>query len=157
MERIKFVFDRDFSQWRIELPSESLEYQLRGEIKAEGWLIYYVFGENSKGSFMDYLAWHHMEGEPRHKRIYASGEEEYLPTYIGFIVYPANTTKADRERIEQAYYRYNRQVGKLLEMKGFSPPDRWEGEENMQFEANTGKEFDRFLRLIDRVRNRNEK
>ena len=148
VERIKSIFDREFSQWRIKLPADDLEYQHRGELKGGGWRISYVFGENSRGPFLDFLGMHHMEGEPRHKRIYATGEVEILPTYIGFIFHPKDATRQEIKAIEKASTRYNRRVSKLLELKGFNPPYRWEGEKNFELEAEVREESEQLLKMF---------
>lgn len=157
MERIQLTFDRTFAEWGIKLPTKALKSRKRGKLSAQGWTIYYIFGESEQGRFMDYLAWHHMAGSPIHKRIYESGEEEALPTYMEGSIFPANATKSDEKRIDQAYYQYNRRVGMLFAMKGFDVPESWAGKENLEFEAQTQKAWDQYFRLIKRMRKEIEK
>jgi hypothetical protein len=83
MDTAAELFNRDFSRWAIRLPPEDVAHRHRGRINQEGWAIWYLFGTEDRGEYLDYYAAHRMTDD-RHIRIYASGEREDLPTIQSF-------------------------------------------------------------------------
>ncbi|HYF62598.1 MAG TPA: hypothetical protein VD886_07265 [Herpetosiphonaceae bacterium] len=112
------LFADYFAHWTIALPPADVERRQRGHISAAGWSIHYLFGADERGEYLDFYATHRMTNE-RHERLYADGGSESLPAPLPFMVFPADASPEDRERIQQEYYAHNREVGALLRAKGF--------------------------------------
>ena len=75
------------------------------------------------GERLDYYAMHRMTND-RHVRLYANGEEEYLPAMEEGYVIPQGATVAEREAARDKHCGYNQAVEKLLEEKGFVMTDQ---------------------------------
>ncbi len=75
MDRALEEFGREFSDWDINLPQEDVAQRRRGRINHKGWAIWYMFGVDDRGEYLDYYAAHRMTND-RHVRIYADGEQE---------------------------------------------------------------------------------
>lgn len=113
---IKSSFDRAFNRWGIHLPDDDLELKSQGKIVRSGWAIWYLFGSDQAGEYLDYYASHRMTDDS-HVRLYADGRQEELPTLGGF-----RLTSNDAERdavLEADYFAENQRVAALLEAKGF--------------------------------------
>jgi hypothetical protein len=61
------------------LPPDHIEERRQGKLVAAGWAIWYLFGEDELGEYLDYYASHRMTND-RHIRIREDGTEECLPT-----------------------------------------------------------------------------
>jgi hypothetical protein len=83
MNEIETQFNAAFSHWNIRLPPEDLAQRRRGKIVQAGWTIWYLFGADEHGDYLDYYATHHMTND-RHVRLYANGRSEGLPTMQEF-------------------------------------------------------------------------
>ena len=118
MARIEEIFPEYFEKWRIRLPEEAVRSRQRGEIRSHGWHIQYLFGEDDQGEFMDFYATLRMTND-RHVRIYARGELVYLPSYQEHMIFPAEASEEEEQRIQEEYYRYNWSVSEELKKKGF--------------------------------------
>jgi len=116
LDRAANQFSRDFSKWAIRLPREDVAQRRRGRINAEGWAIWYLFGNDDRGEYLDYYAAHRMTDD-RHVRIYAGGERENLPTIQSFR--PCSDDPAEEKRLEADFVAENQRVAALLEDKGF--------------------------------------
>ena len=119
MKIIKDRFDLAFRRWEIKLPAQDLLARQRGTIVRSGWVIWYLFGQNLKGEYMDYYAAHRMTND-RHVRLYFDGTAERLPTPQELCVVPKDPEKAAKNRAE--FYAHNRRIAKLREEKGFIMP-----------------------------------
>ena len=109
-------FRRTFARWGISLPPEDVEARRRGKIVASGWAIWYLFGEDERGAYLDYYASHRMTDD-RHVRLREESPAEHLPTIRTFrIVSPDPVEDA---RLEAEHLEHNRRVGRMLEEKGF--------------------------------------
>ena len=109
-------FNEMFSYWDIELPAESVANRQRGKILQQGWVIWYLFGCNKKGEFLDYYASHRMTND-RHERIYENGNIEGLPALMeGRRV--SDDPEEDKQ-LEMEFRSFNQKVSKILEDKGF--------------------------------------
>ncbi len=100
----------------IQLPEESVERRQRGKIVKPGWAIWYLFGSDEKGEFLDYYSSHRITGDS-HVRIYADGHSESLPT-----IRECRLCSDDPEedaRLDAEYYAENQRVAKILNDKGF--------------------------------------
>ena len=119
MQKIAEIFNQRFQTWNIVLPPEALETRERGALQNAGWSIQYLFGEDEKGKYLDYYATHRMTND-NHVRIYEHGEVVRLEEPLEFMVFPANSTEEEQEKIRQDYYTKNRQIYDELSKKGFS-------------------------------------
>ena len=116
MDTAAELFSRDFSHWAIQLPPQDVAQRQRGRINHEGWAIWYLFGADEHGEYLDYYAAHRMTDD-RHVRIYASGEREELPTIQSFR--PCSDDPVDDQRLADELFVKNQRVAALLESKGF--------------------------------------
>jgi hypothetical protein len=116
MDTAAELFSREFSHWAIRLPLEDVAQRHRGRINQDGWAIWYLFGCDDRGEYLDYYAAHRMTGD-RHVRIYASGEPEDLPTIQSFR--PCSNDPVEDQRLADELVAKNQHVAALLEAKGF--------------------------------------
>jgi len=124
MNHIQQVFDDAFSRWGIRLPVVDGTPHSRGQILHAGWVIWYLFGRDDDGLYLDYYACHRMTND-RHVRIRDDGSTEMLPTIAEF----RRCSKDPEEdaRLEAEYFARNREVHELLERKGFTFTGREDG------------------------------
>ena len=118
MNEIETQFNAAFSHWNIRLPPEDLAQRRRGKIVQAGWTIWYLFGADEHGDYLDYYATHHMTND-RHVRLYANGRSEGLPTMQEFR--RGSEDPEEDARLEAEYHAENRRIGHLLAAKGFGP------------------------------------
>ena len=116
MTNIESKFNDSFSHWEIRLPPDALTQRKRGKIVKAGWAIWYLFGADERGDYLDYYASHRMTDD-WHVRIYADGLCEDLPTIRGFRLCSENPE--EDTRLEAEYYAENQKVSRMLDEKGF--------------------------------------
>lgn len=116
MKEIEERFRRDFGPWEISLPPEDVEERRRGKILAAGWAIWYLFGSDERGGYLDYYASHRMTSD-RHVRIYEDGGEESLPTVS--TMRPASRDPEEDARLAAEHLAENHRVAAMLAGKGF--------------------------------------
>ena len=114
MESIISNFNRYFANWEIELPAEAVANRQGGKIMQAGWIIWYVFGEDESGEYLDFLAAHRMTND-RHERIYADGRTEALETQRE--MRRVSSDPEEDARLKEEYYEHNRRVGRELDDK----------------------------------------
>ena len=110
-------FNKDFETWSIELPKEAVENRQRGKIVKSGWTIWYLFGTDEAGDYLDYYASHRMTND-RHVRLYANGSFKVLNSYCNTCRVSDNPE--ENRRLENEFWEYNERVSRELESKGFS-------------------------------------
>ena len=110
------AFAKTFEHWNIEIPAHDLAKRKPGKIVEAGWSIWYLFGSNEKGEYLDYYASHRMTDD-RHVRVHANGEEEDLPVLSEF--YVSSDDPAEDKRRRDEYYAENQRTEKILKEKGF--------------------------------------
>jgi len=115
MSVIKAEFNKHFQHWEISLPSEAANGG-RGQIMKAGWAIWYLFGSDEKGKYLDYYASHRMT-DYTHMRIYADGTKEVLPSIASFRF--ASKDPEEDARLEAEFFARNQEVARMLEEKGF--------------------------------------
>ena len=54
MKNIESKFNATFAHWGIRLPAGAVEQRERGKIVQTGWAIWYLFGSDEKGEYLDY-------------------------------------------------------------------------------------------------------
>lgn len=118
MSEIERIFNEEFRQFEISLPPDDVAQKQRGKIVKRGWVIWYLFGADGRGEYLDYYAAHRMTND-RHIRIYADGTTEHLPAVCSMCFYPPNCTPEEEQRILREHAAKNRQIAKDLDEKGF--------------------------------------
>ena len=116
LDTIKSEFAKHFSTWNIVLPEEAVANRRRGKICEEGWAIWYLFGSDEIGEYLDYYAAHRMTNDD-HVRIYEDGQCLGLPAIPGMRPYSEDPEKD--AHLEKEYREEVRQIDELLEAKGF--------------------------------------
>lgn len=134
MKNIESQFNDAFGHWRIRLPPDAVEQRKRGKIVRAGWAIWYLFGSDEKGEYLDYYASHRMTDD-RHVRLYADGRCEDLPAIAG--LRPCSGDPEEDARLEAEYCAENQRVARLLEEKGF----------DLRGDEPGGVQINRFLHL----------
>ena len=116
MHRIEAQFKQSFLPWGIELPREAIEARQRGIIVEAGWTIWYLFGSDDSGEYLDYYSSNRMTNDS-HVRISEDGRVEGLES-----LWEMRETSEDPDenaRLENEFWEHNERVAKLLEAKGF--------------------------------------
>jgi len=134
MHEIESIFDKTFAHWEIRLPPDAIAERRRGKIVKRGWAIWYLFGTDERGEYVDYYASHRMTND-RHVRIYADGSKKDLPTILS-----SRRCSEDPEadaRLEAEFQDSNAKTAKILEDKGFG----------MKGDEPAGVRINRFLNL----------
>ena len=109
-------FNRSFEAWNIELPKEAVENRQRGKIVKSGWTIWYLFGRDEAGDYLDYYASHRMTND-RHVRLYDDGSSKGLDSYCG--MRKVSDDPEGNKRLENEFWEHNERVSRELEAKGF--------------------------------------
>jgi hypothetical protein len=116
MTVIESKFNQRFSLWKIRLPRDAVEQRKRGKIVQAGWSIWYLFGSDEKGDYMDYYGSHRMTND-NHIRIYADGFCKELPAIRTFRL--CSEDPEEDARLDDEYYAENQRVSRMLDKKGF--------------------------------------
>lgn len=134
MERIEAHFNDRFRHWNVRLPAEDLAQRRSGKIVEAGWAIWYLFGSDEGGEYLDYYSAHRMTSDD-HYRVYANGKCQRLP-----VMRDMRMSSADPEedaRLDAAFYADNERIAEMLHAKGF----------NMRGDEPGGVQMNRLLRL----------
>lgn len=116
MADIARQFAEVFEVWNITLPVEHVRTRTRGRILHHGWVIWYLFGEDDEGEYLDYYGCHRMTSD-WHARLRPGREPEGL-----FCGTSSRTVSRDPEedaRLEAEYYETNRRAEAMRREKGF--------------------------------------
>ncbi len=114
MEKIRKAFKDYFApQGVVELPDPLPQ---RGTVRAAGWIVRFVRGEEDGQPYVDCYAQNRMTNS-RHFRIHADGEIEGLENYREGIVLDESTGD-DMSKAAAAADQHNRKVTRILEEKG---------------------------------------
>ena len=116
MPRIEEQFAESFKNWGIRLPDEAVEAHTRGKINKEGWSIWYLFGSDEQGEYLDYYATHRMTNDS-HIRIREDSSVEALPSLAEMFI--GSDDPAEHARLKAKSIEENRKIAQLLEAKGF--------------------------------------
>ena len=111
------VFHRRFEKWGINLPGDAVNQRSPAFFAINGWHIWYLFGADELGFFLDYYSSHRMCGDD-HVRVREDGSQEDLPAYS--YMRPSSSNPVEDKRLEDEFFRENQRVGILLKEKGFS-------------------------------------
>lgn len=116
MRSIEERFRRTFAHWGFAMPPEGLEARRHGKIVASGWAIWYLFGSDERGGYLDYYASHRMTDD-RHVRLREGSPAEQLPTIETFLI--RSRDPEEDARLKAKYLERNRRSGRILREKGF--------------------------------------
>ena len=116
LRRIEEHFGQSFQAWRIQLPREAVENRQRGTIVQAGWTIWFLFGSDESGEYLDYYSTHRMTSDS-HVRIHEDGRVESLESL--WEMRRTSDDPAEAERLEDEFWEHNEQVARVLEAKGF--------------------------------------
>ncbi len=119
MKKIEESFNGQFSHWEIHLPAEAVQNRQRGKINKRGWTIWYLFGSDEKGEYLDYYA-HNRFTNDTHMRIYEDGSQRGLGAIwdMGPVHSPEDSEEVIREK-KAEFVAKNREIAQMLEDKGF--------------------------------------
>ena len=113
---IKLCFAEDFEHWGLYLPEEDVVQRRRGKICKAGWAVWYLFGKDDDGEYLDYYAAHRMTNDS-HVRIFEDGRCEGLPAIPDFRI--SSSDPEEDARLEAESRAESRRVAEILEEKGF--------------------------------------
>lgn len=116
MNEIESQFNAAFANWGIRLPPDHLAARRRGKINQAGWAIWYLFGSDDDGEYLDYYSSHRMTNDS-HIRIHADGREESLPSHFGMRL--CSSDPVEDARLKEEYRAECIRVDQLLREKGF--------------------------------------
>lgn len=116
MTALETKFAKAFAHWGLVLPPEHVAERKRGKLVEAGWTIWYLFGRNDGGEYLDYYASHRMTDDT-HERIYADGSTESLESIVGMRL--CSSDPAEDKKLAEAYYANNARIGRMLTEKGF--------------------------------------
>ncbi len=111
------AFAEFFSPWGITLPPQDVRERRRGKIYAAGWAIWYLFGSDERGEYLDFYASHRMKGEDDHARIREDGSMEGLPAISSMRM--VSKDPEEDARLEAEHRQETLEVERMLEEKGF--------------------------------------
>lgn len=117
LTKIVTMFNRRYAHWSIQLPPEDIALRRRGRILQAGWTIWYLFGADEQGEYLDVYASHRMTCD-RHDRLRDTGAVESLPALESF--YLVADDPAETQRQADAFYAENQRIAAMLEAKGFT-------------------------------------
>ncbi|MDE2902095.1 MAG: hypothetical protein OXP73_03605 [Chloroflexota bacterium] len=146
MRRIEERFSQSFQVWRIQLPREAVEQRRRGKIVEAGWTIWYLFGSDDSGEYLDYYSSHRMTNDS-HVRIYADGRVVGLES-----LWEMRTSSDDPDedaRLKDEFWAHNERVARMLEEKGFGLRGDEHGSAIVRRGLLESRESNRRIRRID--------
>ena len=114
--RIKLIFADTFLPWEITLPDEAVAQRIQGKICKAGWAIWFLFGSNDIGEYLDYYSSHRMTNDG-HVRVYFDGQIECLDSIPEFRSSSDDPVKD--AQLELKYREECRKITEMLEAKGF--------------------------------------
>ncbi len=117
LSTIERHFNDQFRRYGIHLPPADLALRRRGRLDQAGWTIWYLFGRDDQGDYLDFYATHRQWAD-MHRRLRARGGRECLPALQE--VDPDSLDPAEVRRLRAACEAVNRPIAALLAAKGFS-------------------------------------
>lgn len=121
LSRIAAHFNRRFAHWGIQLPPADLAQRQRGQLSQSGWCIWYLFGADEQGDYLDYYAHHPVSGD-EHRRLRTNGGRECLPALHWPDPDPDRDDPAETPPPADALWAENQRIAALLTAKGFGVP-----------------------------------
>ena len=81
-----------------------------------GWSIWFLFGVDESGEYLDYYSSHRMAGD-EHIRIRADSSEEALPSICSMRF--TSSDPIEDAKLEEEFLAQNQRVSEMLKAKGF--------------------------------------
>lgn len=116
MHKANEEFARHFTAWDIHIPEDAVRKRECGKINKAGWTIWYLFGSDERGEYLDYYATHRMTSDS-HIRIRETGAVESLPALKEMWIGSGDPTE-DAE-LKARFVERNREIAEVLHEKGF--------------------------------------
>jgi hypothetical protein len=117
MHPLEIQLSERFARWDIKLPDEAYAQQSGGKITKAGWCIWYQFGKDESGEYLDYYSSHRMTSDS-HVRVRADGSEEELPT-ISSMRWKMSEDPVEDARLAEEHLAENQRISEMLAAKGF--------------------------------------
>ncbi len=135
MSKFEEAFAEFFANWDIRLLPEDVRERRQGNINEAGWAIWYAFGSDEHGEYLDYYASHPMMGGDEHTRIREDGSMEGMDA-ISSVRLVSRDPEEDA-KLQAEHREKTRRVNEMLEEKGFG----------MTGDEPDGVQINRFLAL----------
>jgi len=116
VERLAAAFAEEFKSWGFRLLREHMRRRQRGKIVARGWAIWYCFGRDDRGEYLDYYSSHRMTSDD-HIRLRPAGEVEALPALPW--LRRSSADPVEEARLEAEFRAECRAIADMLKAKGF--------------------------------------
>lgn len=117
LPNIESCFNDRFATWKIRLPPEDIALRRRGRLLQAGWTIWYLFGADDQGEYLDVYASHRMTFDS-HTRLREHGAPEELPAVEG--IFQSSDDPEEAKRLLAEYCARNQCISALLAAKGFT-------------------------------------
>jgi hypothetical protein len=92
MQKAIQLFEQDFARWDLHIPAADVAARASGMLRQAGWHVFYDFGQDARGEFLDYYA-ALRDGtdaavtDDWHVRLYDTGDRVALPTVLEAYMY----------------------------------------------------------------------
>lgn len=116
MADIAKQFAKAFEVWNITLPVKDVRTRTRGRMLHQGWVIWYLFGEDRFGEYLDYYGCHRMTSD-WHARLRYGKEPEMLD--VGCTMRLVSDDPEEDARLQAGYFESNRRAHEMRREKGF--------------------------------------
>ena len=146
MRRIEAQFNESFRIWDIKLPREAVEARQRGKIVQAGWTIWFLFGADASGEYLDYYSSHRMTNDS-HVRLYADGRVEGRESL--WELRQSSDDPEEEARLKAEFWEHNERVTRLLEENGFGLQGDEHGSAIVRRGFLESRESNRRLRGVD--------
>jgi hypothetical protein len=104
------MFNERFAKQGIALPVDAVSQRARGKIRKEGWCIWFLFGVDDQGEYLDYYSSHRMVLGDEHIRLRTDGSEETLPSICDFR--RVSSGPAEDAQLETEFFTENQRISK---------------------------------------------
>lgn len=117
MNSLLIKFNERFAEQGIDLPDDAVIPNARGKIVHNGWCIWFLFGIDEQGEYLDYYSTHRMVLGDEHMRLRMDGSEDELPTICD--CRKLSSDPVEDAQLEKAFLSENQRISELLKAKGF--------------------------------------
>jgi len=114
---LKFIFAKHYGPWGLFLPEADVVARRQGKICEAGWAIWYKFGKDEDGEFLDYYSSHRMTSDS-HGRIHEDGRIDSLDAIAS--IRPASMDPVRDAELEKSFLKKSRKIADDLKAKGFT-------------------------------------
>ena len=115
------MFNERFAKQGIVLPGDAVSQRARGRIIKAGWCIWFLFGIDDQGEYLDCYSSHRMVLGDEHIRLRTDGSEETLPSICD--LRRLSPDPVEDAQLEKAFFAENQQISEMLKTKGFGIED----------------------------------